>query len=169
LTSVKYGLVKVNSKIEKGDKRMKITKKSLLEIYEKMCLIRRFEEKAFDMQAQDLIGGSIHLYIGEEAVGATVGHLLNKDDYMCSTHRGHGHILGKGARADKAMAEILGKVDGYCKGRGGSMHIADMENGILGANGIVGGGIPCATGAGLSIKLRKSDQVSVFVRTTFTA
>lgn len=136
-------------------------KSDLLSIYEMMWRIRKFEQKAFDLQTQNLIGGSIHLYTGEEAIASTVGHLLRKDDYICSTHRGHGHILGKGARTDLAMAEILGKATGYCKGRGGSMHIADLDSGILGANGIVGGGIPCAAGAGLSIKMRKTDQVSV--------
>ena len=140
---------------------MKIKKEVLLDIYTMMVRIRKFEEKALDFYSQALIGGSIHLYIGEEAIAATVGKLLNKDDYISSTHRGHGHILGKGAQPDKALAELLGKETGYCKGRGGSMHIADLDNGILGANGIVGGGIPAAVGAGLSSKLLKNGRVSV--------
>jgi len=140
---------------------MKIAKEILLDIYEMMFRIRKFEEKAIDFYSKKLIGGSLHTYVGEEAVAATIGRLLNKDDYISSTHRGHGHILGKGAKPDRALAELFGKVTGYCKGRGGSMHIADLDNGILGANGIVGGGIPAAVGAGLSSKLLKNGRVSV--------
>ena len=138
-----------------------IDKTKLLEIYETMIRIRKFEEKAIQINATGKIGGSIHLYIGEEAIAATVGRTLRKEDYISSTHRGHGHILGKGARSDLAMAELLGKETGYCKGRGGSMHIADIENGIVGANGIVAGGIPGAVGVGLSMKMQKLDNVSV--------
>ncbi len=140
---------------------MGIKKEDLLDIYKMMLRIRKFEEKALDFYGRSLTGGSIHLYIGQEAVAATVGKLLNKDDYISSTHRGHGHVLGKGARTDRAFAELFGKVTGYCKGRGGSMHIADFENGIIGANGIVGGGIPAAVGAGLSSKMLKNGRISV--------
>lgn len=140
---------------------MEINKENLLDIYRIMIRIRKFEEKALELYRQSLMGGSVHLYIGEEAVAATIGKLLRKDDYISSTHRGHGHIIGKGARTDLAMAELLGKATGFCKGRGGSMHIADFDNGILGANGIVGGGIPAAVGAGLSAKMQGRDSVSL--------
>ena len=133
----------------------------LLKIYEMMQRIRKFEFKSQDFNNQGLVGGSIHLYVGEEAIASTVGFLLRKDDYICSTHRGHGHVLGKGIPSKYALAEILGKETGSNRGRGGSMHIADLDLGILGANGIVGGGIPCAAGAALSIKMRGTDQVSV--------
>ncbi|MDL2252465.1 thiamine pyrophosphate-dependent dehydrogenase E1 component subunit alpha [Ruminococcaceae bacterium OttesenSCG-928-I18] len=140
---------------------MKRKKTDLLRIYEMMHRIRKFEFQALDFNAQGLVGGSIHLYIGEEAIASTVGHILRDDDYICSTHRGHGHVLGKGVASDAAMAEILGKETGSCRGRGGSMHIADRDKGVLGANGIVGGGIPCAAGAALSIRMRGTDQVSI--------
>lgn len=133
----------------------------LLEIYRIMVRIRLFEYKVIDINDEGIIGGSIHTYIGEEAVGATMGVLLRKDDYVSSTHRGHGHIIGKGAEPKYALAEVLGKVTGYCKGKGGSMHIADFNKGILGANGIVGGGIPAGVGAGLSSKMLNQDRVSV--------
>jgi len=107
------------------------------------------------------VPGLAHLYLGEEAVAAGVCGVLREDDYITSTHRGHGHVIAKGADLKLMMAELFGKKTGYCKGKGGSMHIADMKIGILGANGIAGGGIPIAGGAGLSIKLRKTDQVSV--------
>jgi len=139
----------------------KINKADLMKIYEMMWRIRKFEYKAFDLQMKGYMGGAIHLSIGQEAISSVVGYLLNDDDYICSTHRGHGHLLGKGASPKKALAEVLGRATGYCGGRGGSLHIADPEIGILGANGIVGGGIPCATGAALSIKMRETEQVSV--------
>lgn len=120
-----------------------------------MQRIRAFEEKALKLFEANQLRGSVHLYIGEEAVAATVCSHLTDEDYITSTHRGHGHLIAKGARLDFAMAELMGKATGYCKGRGGSMHIADFEKGNLGANAIVGGGIPIATGAALSIKLRK--------------
>ena len=138
-----------------------ITKQDLLEIYEMMWRIRKFELRLYDLQMQGYIGGSIHTYVGEEAIGATVGHILNRDDYICSTHRGHGHVLGKGISTKAAMAEILGKIDGSCRGKGGSMHIADLDLGIVGANGIVGGGIPTAMGVGFSINYQKQQQVSI--------
>ena len=141
--------------------KIKIKKDDLLDIYTIMTRIRKFEEKAADFYKKALIKGSLHLYIGEEAIAATVCKLLNKDDYISSTHRGHGHIIAKGAKPDKAFAELLGKQTGYCKGRGGSMHISDLDTGILGANGIVGGGIPTAVGAGLSSKILSNKKVSV--------
>jgi len=125
-----------------------------------MLEIRLFEEKVYELYGQNLVPGTIHLYAGEEAVAVGVCANLRNDDYVVSTHRGHGHCIAKGARLDKTMAEILGKETGYCKGKGGSMHIADFSVGMLGATAVVGAGIPIATGAGLSIKLRGTDQVA---------
>jgi pyruvate dehydrogenase E1 component alpha subunit len=132
----------------------------LLDMYRQMLTIRFFEEKVFELYGQNLVPGTIHLYAGEEAVAVGVCANLRKDDYITSTHRGHGHCIAKGARLDKTMAEILGRKTGYCKGKGGSMHIADFSVGMLGATAVVGAGIPIATGAGLSIKLRGTDQVA---------
>jgi pyruvate dehydrogenase E1 component alpha subunit len=129
-------------------------------MYKKMLAIRLFEEKVYELYGQNLVPGTIHLYAGQEAVAVGVYENLRKDDYIVSTHRGHGHCLAKGARLDKTMAEILGKKTGYCKGKGGSMHIADFTVGMLGATAVVGAGIPIATGAGVSIKLRGTDQVA---------
>ncbi|MEM3536272.1 MAG: pyruvate dehydrogenase (acetyl-transferring) E1 component subunit alpha [Candidatus Bathyarchaeia archaeon] len=137
----------------------KLTKDKLTEMFRKMLEIRFFEEKVFDLYAQNLVPGTIHLYAGEEAVAVGVCSTLKKDDYITSTHRGHGHCIAKGADLKRTMAEILGKKTGYCKGKGGSMHIADFSIGMLGATAVVGAGIPIAVGAGLSIKLRKTDQV----------
>jgi pyruvate dehydrogenase E1 component alpha subunit len=136
-----------------------LEKEKMVEIYRKMLKIRLFEEKVFELYGQNLVPGTIHLYAGEEAVAVGVCENLRKDDYIVSTHRGHGHCLAKGASLDRTMAEIMGKETGYCKGKGGSMHIADFSVGMLGATAVVGAGIPIATGAGLSIKLRKTDQV----------
>ena len=138
-----------------------IKKKSLLKIYETMCKIRKFEEKAMHLFETNMLRGSVHLYIGEEAIAATVCSLLKDTDYIGSTHRGHGHCIAKGADLNKSMAELMGKATGYCKGKGGSMHIADMTKGNMGANAIVGGGIPIAVGGGLAAYMRGSDQVSV--------
>lgn len=130
-------------------------------IYKTMCKIRAFEEKAYKLFEENKLRGSVHLYTGEEACAATVCSTLTDEDYITSTHRGHGHCIAKGAELDKAIAELMGKATGYCKGRGGSMHIADFSKGNLGANAIVGGGIPIATGAALSIKMQKKPNVAV--------
>jgi pyruvate dehydrogenase E1 component alpha subunit len=132
-----------------------------IDLYKKMVTIRLFEEKVQDLYARGLIPGLAHLYIGEEAVATGICANLRREDYITSTHRGHGHVIAKGAELKYMMAELFGKKTGYCKGKGGSMHIADVEIGILGANGIAGGGIPIAVGAGLSAKMRKTDQVTV--------
>jgi len=137
----------------------KLTKDKLVEMYKRMLEIRFFEEKVFDLYAQNLVPGTIHLYLGEEAVAVGVCSALKRDDYITSTHRGHGHCIAKGAELKRTMAEILGKKTGYCKGKGGSMHIADFTIGMLGATAVVGAGLPIAVGAGLSAKLRKTDQV----------
>ena len=131
------------------------------DMYAAMYRIRRFEEEVFEFYKNGLVPGLAHLYIGEEAVAVGACAALRSDDYICSTHRGHGHLIARGADTGRMMAEILGKVTGYCRGKGGSMHIMDKSLGILGANGIVGGGIPMATGAGYSCKYRGTDQVSV--------
>jgi pyruvate dehydrogenase E1 component alpha subunit len=136
-----------------------LSKDKLVEMYKQMLEIRFFEEKVFDLYSQNLVPGTIHLYLGEEAVAVGVCSLLRKDDYITSTHRGHGHCIAKGAELKRTMAEILGKKTGYCKGKGGSMHIADFKIGMLGATAVVGAGLPIAVGAGLSVKLRKTDQV----------
>jgi len=136
-----------------------LTKDELVELYGKMLEIRFFEEKVFELYAQNLVPGTIHLYAGEEAVAVGVCSNLRQDDYITSTHRGHGHCIAKGADLKRTMAEILGKKTGYCKGKGGSMHIADFTIGMLGATAVVGAGLPIAVGAGLSVKLRKTDQV----------
>lgn len=138
-----------------------IAKKKILEIYEMMVRIRKFEERAESLFERNLLRGSVHLYIGQEAVAATFGALLTDSDYITSTHRGHGHCLAKGGEAKYMLAELMGKQNGYCAGRGGSMHIADVTKGNLGANAIVAGGIPIATGAALAVKLRGSKDVAV--------
>jgi len=130
-------------------------------MFRKMTEIRLFEEHVWDVYTRGLMPGLAHLYIGEEAVAVGTCSALGDDDYVTSTHRGHGHCIAKGGKLDRMMAEIMGKEDGYCRGKGGSMHIADMSVGILGANGIVGGGFGIATGAALSAKMRNTDQVAV--------
>jgi pyruvate dehydrogenase E1 component alpha subunit len=136
-----------------------LKKGKTMELYRKMLEIRYFEEKVYDLYGQNLVPGTIHLYAGQEAVAVGVCANLREDDYITSTHRGHGHCIAKGAQLNRVMAEILGKKTGYCKGKGGSMHIADFNIGMLGATAVVGAGLPIAAGAGLSIKLRKTDQV----------
>jgi len=139
---------------------MVVKKEALLELYTTMLTIRLFEDRIVDLYARGEIPGLVHLYIGEEAVAAGICAVLREDDYITSTHRGHGHVIAKGADLRLMMAELFGKRSGYCKGKGGSMHIADMHIGILGANGIAGGGLPIAVGAGWSAKWRGTDQVA---------
>jgi pyruvate dehydrogenase E1 component alpha subunit len=138
-----------------------IEKKRLIWIYKTMNIIRKFEEKALYLFENNFLRGSVHLCIGQEAIPSTVCSLLRDVDYITSTHRGHGHAIAKGAEPGKAMAELMGKATGYCKGKGGSMHIADITKGNLGANAIVGAGIPIAVGGALAAQLRGSDQVAV--------
>jgi len=140
---------------------MAIGKKELVEMYAKLLTIRRFEERMLELQTAGALPGGVHTYIGEEAVAVGVCANLRVDDRITSTHRGHGHIIAKGGDIKRMMAELFGAKTGYCKGKGGSMHIADFDIGILGANGIVGGGLPIATGSGLASKLRGDDQVTV--------
>jgi pyruvate dehydrogenase E1 component alpha subunit len=126
-----------------------------------MLRIREFENQVFELYKQGLMPGLAHLYIGEEAVAVGACAALNENDYIVSTHRGHGHLIARGAETKPMMAEILGKKTGYCKGKGGSMHIVAYDKGILGANGIVGAGIPIATGAGYKSKLKGTKQVTL--------
>jgi len=138
-----------------------LTDEKMIELYKNMVTIRRFEEKVSELFAKGAIPGFVHLYIGQEAVAVGVCANLRKEDYIVSTHRGHGHCIAKGANLNKMMAELFGKASGYCKGKGGSMHIADYGSGILGANGIVGANIPIAAGAAFAAKSRGTDQVGV--------
>ncbi len=140
---------------------MKLTEELALHLLEKMLEIRFFEEKIVDQYARGNVPGLAHLYIGEEAVAVGACATLNEDDLITSTHRGHGHCIAKGAELKPMMAELFGKRTGYCKGKGGSMHIADMKVGMLGAMGIVGSGSPIAVGAALAAKQRKSGQVVI--------
>ncbi|MDX6565132.1 MAG: acetoin:2,6-dichlorophenolindophenol oxidoreductase subunit alpha [Gaiellales bacterium] len=131
------------------------------ELYERMLTIRIFEEHVNQLYTTAKMPGLAHLYSGEEAVAVGVCAALNREDYITSTHRGHGHCLAKGASIDRMFAELLGREAGYCRGKGGSMHIADQQSGNLGANAIVGGSAGIATGAALSAKMRASGQVAV--------
>jgi TPP-dependent pyruvate/acetoin dehydrogenase alpha subunit len=132
-----------------------------LRMYRRMQMIRLFEEQVNELYTRALMPGLAHLYAGEEAVAVGVCEALRVDDYITSTHRGHGHCLAKGASPDRMFAELLGKKSGYCKGKGGSMHIADPATGNLGANAIVGGSAGIATGAAFSAKHLKTGQVAV--------
>ena len=140
---------------------MPIEKEKLIDMYRTMLRIRTFEERVSREFAAGNIPGFVHLYIGEEATASGACANLSPDDYITSTHRGHGHLIAKGGKTDLMMAELFGKKTGYCKGKGGSMHIADADIGILGANGIVGGGIPIAGGAALSAQMRGTDQAVI--------
>ena len=133
----------------------------LLDMYKRMWRIRLFEEQAEYQSSQGKVMGALHTYIGEEGVGVPICAHLQDTDYITSTHRGHGHCIAKGADINRMMAELFGRSTGYCKGKGGSMHIADFKVGMLGANGIVAGGFGLATGAGLAAQLRGSGQVAV--------
>jgi pyruvate dehydrogenase E1 component alpha subunit len=138
-----------------------LPKEAFLDMYRKMLLTRAFEEKVAYFFSRGMVHGTTHLYVGEEATAIGAIANLNDDDWITSTHRGHGHTIAKGLDVKPMMAELLGKADGYCKGKGGSMHISDITLGHLGANGIVGGGIPIATGAGLTVKQRGEDKVVI--------
>jgi len=140
---------------------MNLSNELMIQMLTTMIRIRTFETKLQEFFAEGKIPGFVHLYIGEEAVATGACTALRKSDYITSTHRGHGHLIAKGGDLKRMMAEIFGKTTGYCRGKGGSMHIADVELGILGANGIVGGGGPIANGAALAIQYRKEDNVAV--------
>jgi pyruvate dehydrogenase E1 component alpha subunit len=140
---------------------MDISREKSIWMFETMLKIRHFEDRVKNLFAAGELPGFVHLYLGQEAVAAGACATLRKDDYITSTHRGHGHIIAKGGDMKRMMAELYAKATGYNKAKGGSLHIADPSLGILGANGIVGAGIPIATGAALSAKLRKTDQVTL--------
>jgi TPP-dependent pyruvate/acetoin dehydrogenase alpha subunit len=135
--------------------------KILLQMYRNIYATRQFELKCIELYRQGFIRGYLHPYLGEEAIAAGACAALGKGDYIISTHRGHGHCISKGADLKQMMAEIMGKATGYCKGRGGSMHISSKAENNLGANGIVGAGIPIGCGAGLGIKVKGGSQVVV--------
>ena len=138
-----------------------LSKDDIVDMYTKLHQIRAFEEKVAYFFSRGMIHGTTHLYIGEEATAVGVMAALAADDWITSTHRGHGHTIAKGIDLNRMMAELLGRETGYCRGKGGSMHIADLSRGNLGANGIVGGGIPIAVGAALTVKLKQLDRVVV--------
>jgi pyruvate dehydrogenase E1 component alpha subunit len=138
---------------------MSVIKDTQLELHRMMMLIRLFEEALEEMFSRGLLHGTMHLSIGQEATAAGACLALDKKDLITSTHRGHGHCLGKGADPYKMFAELLGREDGYCRGRGGSMHIADLSNGNLGANGIVAGSLTISVGAALSFQLQKKENI----------
>jgi TPP-dependent pyruvate/acetoin dehydrogenase alpha subunit len=131
------------------------------EAYRRMRLIRRFEERVIQLVNANEIAGTTHEYIGEEAIAVGVCSMLKQTDIITSTHRGHGHIIAKGGDVKRMMAELFGRVTGYNRGKGGSMHIADGALGIYGANGIVAAGVPIAAGAAWAAKIRKTGQVAV--------
>jgi len=139
----------------------KYSKEFLADLYRKLYTIRVFETRCIQLYRQGLIRGYFHPYLGEEAIAVGVCAAMGPQDYLTSTHRGHGHCIARGADLRRMTAEILGRRTGYCQGRGGSMHIADMSQGNLGANGIVGGGTPIGVGAALSAKLQHKDSVCV--------
>jgi len=140
---------------------MALTPQQLLEMYRQMATIRAFDRRAVEEFHAGNIPGVVHAYIGQEAVAVGVCTALRRDDKIVSTHRGHGHTIAKGADIKLMMAELFGRSTGYCQGKGGSMHIADFSVGMLGANGIVGAGLPIATGAALAAQLERSDRVAV--------
>lgn len=147
--------------MSKLEKNSLFSQEQLRKMLYDMLLIRRFEEKVEQLFQQGKIHGTMHLCIGQEATAVGACAVLTNEDKIISTHRGHGHCIAKGTEVDRMMAELLGKVTGYCKGKGGSMHIADLDKGNLGANGIVAGGLPLATGAALTSKMKKLGYVVV--------
>jgi pyruvate dehydrogenase E1 component alpha subunit len=140
-----------------------LSNEKAIEMYTMMCKIRRFERMADQLYAAGKVHGTMHLSAGQEAVAVGLGTALRPDDYFLNHHRGHGHFIAKGADLNRMMAEFLGKEDGYCRGRGGSMHIADIEANNLGANGIVGGGLSLAVGVGLALQMQQAEQIVVVV------
>jgi len=140
---------------------MELTRERLIDAYRTMRTIRSFEQTLNELSQAGRVPGFLHLYAGEEAIAAGICGQLGDPDVIASTHRGHGHSIAKGVELNGMMAEIFGRRNGICGGKGGSMHIADTEKGMLGANGIVGGGIPLATGAALSAKVRKTGGVAI--------
>ena len=143
------------------DLERKVSEERFLNLYRKLSMIRRFEEKVDELFRQGRIKGAIHVSVGEEAVAVGVAEALSEKDLVMATHRGHGHCIAKGGDISRMMAELFGRSTGYCRGKGGSMHIIDVKKGMLGAVGIVGAGLPIATGVGVAIKMQKTSQVCV--------
>ena len=138
-----------------------MNQEKLLDLYRMMVRIREFENECIELAKSNATRAAVHTYIGEEAIATGVCAHMTPQDYITSTHRGHGHCIAKGADLEKMFAELLGREGGYCKGKGGSMHIADLATGNLGANGIVGGGIPLAVGAALGLQLNQEGNFAV--------
>jgi pyruvate dehydrogenase E1 component alpha subunit len=145
--------------IRAQSEKLNLTDTQLVEMYSTMCVIRSFERMADKLYQQGRAHGTMHLCIGQEAVAVAASRAARPDDYLINHHRGHGHFIAKGSDINRMMAEFMGKDTGYCHGRGGSMHIVDMESNNLGANGIVGGGIPLAVGVGLALQMQAQDQI----------
>ena len=143
------------------DLEVEVSEERFLNLYRKLSMIRRFEEKVDELFRQGRIKGAIHVSVGEEAVAVGVAEALSDKDLVMATHRGHGHCIAKGGDISRMMAELFGRSTGYCRGKGGSMHIIDVKKGMLGAVGIVGAGLPIATGVGVAIKMQKTRQVCV--------
>ncbi len=141
------------------DLERKVSEAQVLNLYRKLSMIRQFEEKVDELFRQGRIKGAIHVSVGEEAVAVGVAEALKEKDLVMATHRGHGHCIAKGGDISRMMAELFGRSTGYCRGKGGSMHIIDVKKGMLGAVGIVGAGLPIATGVGVAIKMQKTGQV----------
>ena len=141
------------------DLEVEVSEERFLNLYRKLSMIRRFEEKVDELFRQGRIKGAIHVSVGEEAVAVGVAEALSEKDLVMATHRGHGHCIAKGGDISRMMAELFGRSTGYCRGKGGSMHIIDVKKGMLGAVGIVGAGLPIATGVGVAIKMQKTGQV----------
>lgn len=144
-------------------KRLKLSSEQLVDMYRNMCLIREFELMADKLYALGKVHGTMHLSAGQEAVAVGISRATRVDDFLINHHRGHGHFISKKADINLMMAEFLGKESGYCKGRGGSMHIADFSSHNLGANGIVGGGIPHSLGVGLAIQMQKREEICIAI------
>ena len=154
----------MSEKVEKQNiqtqlERLNLNADQLIEMYATMCSIRRFEQMADRLYASGKVHGTMHLSAGQEAVAVGAARAMRPNDYLLNHHRGHGHFIAKGADVKRMMAEFLGKDTGYCRGRGGSMHIADVESNNLGANGIVGGGISLAVGVGLAVQMQRKPEI----------
>ena len=158
----KYDLEKTTDVLKKAAE-VGLIKNDLIEMYRTMVKIRLFEEMADKLYALGKVHGTMHLSAGQEAVAVGTGLAMRPEDYLINHHRGHGHLIANGADVNKMMAEFLGKETGYCRGRGGSMHIADVESNNLGANGIVAGGMELVAGVGLAIQMKKEDRVALVI------
>jgi len=158
-----YGIISGEERFLSKISQLELTDDELVEMYSTMCAIRRFEIEADKLYAMGKVHGTMHLSAGQEAVAVGTWRAVRRDDYFLNNHRGHGHFIARGSDINLMMAEFLGKETGYCRGRGGSMHIADVETNNLGANGVVGGGISLAVGVGLALKLRQDEHIVVVV------